>query len=233
VQPYAEVLAEEYMILNPEIIIDIQGGGSSAGIIAVESGTAAIGMSSRTLKDSEQYLWFFEMAKDGLAMIINPLNPVNSLTLAQIRDIYTGDIQNWSALGGANARIHIIAREEGSGTRSAFEDLVMDNRRISPRAIVQDSNGTVRQLVAGDIYSIGFISLGLVDNTVKALQLGGIPATQENVLNGSYSLYRSFLFVTKEKPTEAAMGFLDFVFSVKGLMMMADEGLIPNYMERN
>ena len=233
VQPYAEVLAEEYMIKRPEKIIDIQGGGSSAGITAVESGTAAIGMSSRSLKESEKHLWFLEIARDGLAMIIHPNNPVNNLTLAQIQGIYTGDIQNWSELGGANARIHIIAREEGSGTRSAFEELVMDGRRVTPKAIVQNSNGAVRQLIAGDPRSIGFISLGLVDNNVKALQLEGIEATHENVANGNYSLFRSFLFVAKERPAGPAMEFIDFIFSLEGMAIMANEGLIPGYMERN
>ncbi|MCL2764698.1 MAG: phosphate ABC transporter substrate-binding protein [Treponema sp.] len=226
VQPYVEVLAEEFMIMYPHYMIDIQGGGSSAGITAVESGAAQLGMTSRALKDSELHLWTAGIARDGLAMIINPGNPVNSLTLSQIRSIYTGDIQDWSALGGNNARIHIIAREEGSGTRSAFEDMVMDNLRITPKAIVQASNGTVRQLVAGDPYSIGFISLGLVDNTVKALQLDNIAATQENIQNGSYSLYREFLFVSKDKPEGAAMDFIEFIFSAEGQRIITQEGLI-------
>lgn len=226
VQPYAEVLAEEYMILNPEKIIDIQGGGSSAGIAAVESGTAEIGMSSRSLKESEQYLWSVEIARDGLAMVINPRNPVRNLTLAQIRSIYTADIQNWNELGGVNAKIHIIAREEGSGTRSAFEDLVMNDRRITPKAIVQNSNGAVRQLVADDPHSIGFISLGLVDSTVKALQLESIAATSENIENGSYSLFRSFLFVSKVEPTDTALDFIEFIFSAEGQRLLEHEGLI-------
>ena len=226
VQPYAELLAEEFMTLNPEIIIDIQGGGSSAGITAVESGTAAIGMSSRSLKDAEQHLWSVEIVKDGLAMIVNPGNPVQNLSLAQIRGVYTADIKNWKELGGEDAKIHIIAREEGSGTRTAFEDLVMDGQRINPRAIVQNSNGAVRQLVAGDQRSIGFISLGLVDETVKALQLDGVAATSGNIGDGGYSLFRSFLFVAKDKPTGDAMKFIDFIFSMEGRKLMAEEGLI-------
>jgi len=226
VQPYAEVLAEEFMIFNPKNIIDIQGGGSSAGITAVESGTADIGMSSRSLKDSEKHLWSLEIAKDGLAIIINPRNPINNLSMAQIRGIYSGDIQNWNQLGGFDAKIHIIAREEGSGTRSAFEELVMNNRRISPKAIVQDSNGAVKQLVGGDPHSIGFLSLGLVDNTVKALQLDGIAATQENISNGTYILFRSFLFVSKNLPAGDSMEFINFIFSEEGQKLLAKEGLI-------
>jgi len=227
VQPYAEVLAEEYMIRNPKNIIDIQGGGSSAGITAAESGTADIGMSSRSLKDSEKHLWSVEIAKDGLAIIVNPRNPVNNITQAQIRGIYAAHIQRWSEVGGEDKRIHIIAREEGSGTRSAFEELIMGDTRITPRAIIQDSNGAVRQLVADDIQSIGFLSFGLVDETVKALHLDGVPATRENIIDGSYGLLRSFIFVSKDRPEDTAMDYIDFVLSPEGQRLLSDEGLIP------
>ena len=202
VQPYAEVLAEEYTALHPDKTINVQGGGSSAGITAVESNTANIGMSSRALKESEMHLWSLEIAKDGLAIIVNPGNVVSDLSIEQLRGIYSDNIQNWSQLGGKNAKIHIITREEGSGTRSAFEELVMGGRRITPRAIVQASNGSVRQLVADDPNSIGFISLGLVDigeKPVKAIRINGIEALRENIVNGSYSLFRSFLFIANKQ----------------------------------
>jgi len=230
VQPYAEILSEEYALEHANIEIDVQGGGSSAGITAVLSGTANIGMSSRALKESEQDLWSVEIAKDGLAMIIHPNNPVKDLTLAQIRDIYTGTLTNWREVGGNDAKIHVITREEGSGTRSAFEELVMEKERITPRAIVQDSNGAVRQLVCGDLNSIGFISLGLVgigEKPVRALALGGIEATWENVSDGSYTLFRPFLFVCAAEPGGQAKKFIDFVLSEKGQQMLIHEGLIP------
>ncbi|MCL1816281.1 MAG: phosphate ABC transporter substrate-binding protein, partial [Clostridiales bacterium] len=173
VQPYAEILAEEFELLYPGHKVDIQGGGSSAGITAAQAHTADIGMSSRSLKESEQSLWSAEIALDGLAIIVHPQNPLLNLSLEQISSIYAGTINNWQDCEGQNAKIHVIAREEGSGTRSAFEELVMNKTQITPKAIVQDSNGAVRQLVANDINSIGFISLGLVDETVKALRLEG------------------------------------------------------------
>ena len=200
VQPFAEILAEEYMILHPDVTIDIQGGGSAAGIMAAQSGTADIGMSSRALKDEEKSLWYVEIARDGLAVIVHPSNPIRNLTLDQIRDIYAATISNWSQLGGPKSKIHVITREEGSGTRAAFESLVMGKAEITPRAMVQDSNGAVRQLVADDPNSIGFISLGLVNEKVKALELGGVAATRENVINGSYGLSRPFLFITRGQP---------------------------------
>ena len=232
VQPYAEVLAEEFARKFPEkSAIDIQGGGSSAGITAVESGTADIGMSSRDMKEAEGHLWTTVIAKDGLAIIVNPGNPIADLSREQLRGIYAEEVTNWSELGGPDARIHIIAREEGSGTRVAFEDLVMGGYRITPRAIIQDSNGAVRQLVADDPHSIGFISLGLVEigeKPVKAVKIDGVAATRENVLGSSYSLYRSFLFVTEREPEPGGQvsNFIEFVFSDDGRRILSEEGLI-------
>ena len=228
VQPFAEVLAEEYMILHPDIIIDIQGGGSSAGIMAAESGTANIGMSSRALKDEEKSLWSVEIARDGLVVIVNPSNPINDLTLEQVRNIYAATISDWSQLGGTKSKIHVIAREEGSGTRGAFESLVMDKTQITPRAIVQDSNGSVRQLVKDDPNAIGFISLGLVNEYVKALSLEGVAATRENVISGSYGLSRPFLFVSSGEPSGQTKLFIDFTLSAEGQKLLAAEGLIPS-----
>lgn len=227
VQPYAELLAEAYEHQHPENEIDVQGGGSSAGITAVETGTADIGMSSRMLKESEQDLWSCEIARDGLAVIVNPDNPISGLTLEQLRGIYTGAITQWREVGGRDANIHVISREEGSGTKSAFEELVMNKEAIDPRSIIQDSNGAVMQLVAGDKNSIGFISLGLVNGSVKAVPLEGITASPDNVLNGTYNLYRQFLFVTKEAPEGDIKQFIDFALSPEGRQTLVNEGLIP------
>jgi len=227
VLPYAEVLAEEYAVMFPDRkAVDPQGGGTATGIMAVNTGTADIGMSSRHLKDNEKHLWSVEIAKDGLAIVVHTDNPVIDLTLNQIRDIYSGKINNWSELGGPDAKIHIIAREDGSGTRNAFEDLVMKGVDITPKAIVQNSNGAIRQLVGDDPNSIGFISMELVDKTVKAIKLNGVEATCENVINGSYDLYRPFLFVMIDEPQGQAKQFIDFVLSPEGQQILVREGLI-------
>ncbi|MCL1820456.1 MAG: phosphate ABC transporter substrate-binding protein [Oscillospiraceae bacterium] len=227
VQPYAEVLAEEFSILVPDSEVDVQGGGSSAGISAAEDNTADIGMSSRGLKDSEMDLWHIEIAKDGLVMIVNPANSVSDLTLEQIRGIYTKSIGNWSELGGTDAKIHVIAREEGSGTRDAFESLIMGGEWVTPKAIIQNSNGAVKQIVSSDPNAIGFISLGLADSDVKVLNLDGVTPSGENVKNGLYSLYRPFLFVSSRPPEGAVKRFIDFTCSAEGQKLLADEGLIP------
>lgn len=120
VQPFAEILAEDYMKLHSDASIDVQGGGSAAGIMAASSGTADIGMSSRALAGDELKLWWAEIARDGLAVIVNPKNPLASLTLAQVRDIYAGTVTNWSLLGVTGGAIHVVAREDGVGDEGRF-----------------------------------------------------------------------------------------------------------------
>ena len=232
VQPYAEILAEEFARIHPGSEIDVQGGGSSAGITAAGTGTTDIGMSSRHLKEEERTLLAVEIARDGLAIIAHPDNPVGDLTLAQVRDIYTAKTVNWSGLKGKKAEIHIVAREEGSGTRSAFEELVMGEDRIVPEAIVLPSYGAIREFVSRDPNAIGFISLGLVDHQqglkpVKALRLDGVAPTRENIENGSYSLFRPFLFVMKGEPAGLARQFIDFTLSEEGQQILIKEGLFP------
>ena len=228
VSPFVEVLAEDYMDIERENIVNVQAGGSTAGITAAETGTAHIGMSSRALREEEidRGFWSREIARDGLAMIVHPDNPIQGLTLEQILGIYTGSITHWNEVGGNDARIHTIAREEGSGTRGAFEELVMGDERVTPRAIVLNSNGTIRNLVASDPNAIGFISLGIADETVVAVKLDGVAPTRENVLNESYTLYRPFLFVAPEEPEGAARQFVDFVMSPQGQQRLINEGLV-------
>ncbi|MCL2055858.1 MAG: phosphate ABC transporter substrate-binding protein [Oscillospiraceae bacterium] len=228
VQPYAEVLAEEYAKRYPGRDVDIQGGGSSAGIRAAQSGTADIGMSSRGLSGDELQMWSAEIARDGLAMIVHPNNALDSLTPEEVRAVYTGRVTNWGELGGPEGRIHVITREEGSGTRGAFEDMLMEGQMITLKAIVQNTNGSVRQLVSNDASSIGFISLGLVDDTVKALQLDGVEATGENVTNGSYMLFRPFIFVSEGEPDGSVMQFIEFTMSPEGQAILAGEGLVSS-----
>lgn len=228
VQPFAEILAESYMKLHPGASVDVQGGGSAAGIMAATSGTADIGMSSRALAGDELKLWWVEIARDGLAVIINPKNLLASLTLAQVRDIYAGTVTSWSLLGVTGGAIHVVAREDGSGTRASFESMIMGKASITPRAIIQDSNGAVRQVVADDPGSIGFISLGLVNSAVKALELDGTAATRDNVINGSYRLSRPFLFLARSEPVGKTKEFVDFVLSDAGKKILDTEGLITS-----
>jgi phosphate transport system substrate-binding protein len=226
VQPFAEILAEDFMKTHPGINIDVQGGGSAAGILAAQSATADIGMSSRDLVGNELSLWHVEIAKDGLALIVNPKNTIGALSLDQARDIYAGTITNWKELGGANHKIHVVSREDGSGTRSSFESMVMRKTQIEREAIVQDSNGAVKQVISGDSYAIGYISLGLVDQSVKPITLDGIQPTRTDVVNGTYLLTRPFLFVSKNEPVGEVKQFVDFVLSDEGRKILDNEGLV-------
>jgi phosphate transport system substrate-binding protein len=227
IQPFADRWAEIFEEKHPGLGVSVQGGGSSAGIQATFSGACQIGMSSRELKPAEKELHEIVVAHDGLAVIVHPANPVRSATTDQVRQIFSGDLRNWRYLGGPDREITVVTREEGSGTRGAFQELVMGRIRIYRRAITEDSNGTVREIVGNDPQAIGYISLGLVNAQVRALSLDGVEASDANILSGRYRLVRPFLFLTKAQPTGVAREFIDFVLSKEGQALVREEGLIP------
>jgi phosphate transport system substrate-binding protein len=231
VQPFADHWAEVYMKENRGRVVNVQGGGSSAGIQAAREGAADIGMSSRELKAEEKGLRRVVVAWDGLAIIVHPGNRIEELSLEQVENVFAGNITNWSALGGSNHLITVVTREEGSGTRGAFQEMVMKKNRIFRGAIVQDSNGTVREIVASDPQSIGYISLGLVNDKVKALRFDGVEATFDNIEQKKYRLIRPFLFVTNGPPSAAAQEFINFVLSRPTQEMVRHDGLIPVFKE--
>lgn len=226
VQPFAEKLSEIFMHQHPEIRVDVQGGGSSAGIQAATQGAANLGASSRELLGPEKQLIEIPIAYDGIAVIVHPANSLTDLSVEQLRQIFTGKLTNWRDLALPPREIDAINREEGSGTREAFELLVMDKAEVSPAAMVQDSNGAVREIVAGDPNSIGYISAGLVDNRVKAVTIEGVRPTAENIKNHSYKLRRRFLLVSREAPTSTCKQFVDFVLSPQGQQILEKEGLV-------
>jgi len=227
VQPFADKWAEVFMAEHPGTAVDVQGGGSSAGIQATKSGACDIGLSSRELKPDEKDLLEFVVARDGLAIIVHPSNPVRGLKAAELRQIFSGDLLSWKPLGGPDRPITVVTREEGSGTRGAFQEMVMGKTRIYSGAITEDSNGTVREIVAHDPAAVGFISLGLVNAQVRALALDGVPATDADILAGRYRLVRPFLFLRRAEPAGLAKEFIDFVLSVEGQALVAKEGLLP------
>ncbi|MGE5509402.1 MAG: phosphate ABC transporter substrate-binding protein [Chitinophagales bacterium] len=223
VQPLAEALAEEFMAKNPGVRVQVQGGGSSAGISAAKSGAADIGTSSRELKPDEKGLHEVKVALDGIAVVVHPKNSVKNLTSEQICKIYTGEITNWKQVGGKDAPIMVVTREAGSGTRGAFEELVMQKRSIFTKAIVQGSTGAVRSTVAQAPNSIGYISLGSLDETVKAVSVNGVAASEENVKNKTYKIARPFLFLTRSQPAGLAKAFIDFALGKDGQKIVAEE----------
>ncbi|MGB9720160.1 MAG: phosphate ABC transporter substrate-binding protein [bacterium] len=227
VQPFIEKLAEEYMAKNPNIKINVQGGGSTAGIQSVFNKTCAIGTSSRHLQESEQNLCTFIMAVDGITIIVHPDNSLTNLTHDELKDIFAGKITNWKQVGGPDKKIIAVTREEGSGTRAAFEELIMHNTAISDACLVQDSNGAIREIVANTPQAIGYISSGLVDKRVKPLSIDNVQPSVENLENGSYKFVRPFILLTKEEPTGAVKSFIEYVLSQEAQEILLHEGLIP------
>jgi phosphate transport system substrate-binding protein len=226
VQPFAELLAEEYMALHPKSHIYVQGGGSTAGIEAVKNRAAPIGMSSRSLLPEEKQLYAVTIARDAIAVIVHPKNPILGLPLDTIKEVFTGKIKNWKDLGGPSHDVILVTREEGSGTREAFQKLVMGKAEISPESLVQDSNGAIRQVVSSDPNAIGYISLGLVNEKVKALSISGVQPSAAHIENGQYTLVRPFLFVFNTEPSGEAKSFLDFVLSPGAQKLLEKEGLV-------
>ena len=228
VQPFAETWAEAYKKSNPSADIRVQGGGSTAGVQAALTGAAQIGMCSRELKkDEADKLKAIVVARDGLTIIVHPSNPVASLTVEQVRKVFSGGVPTWSELGGTDAKLTAVTREEGSGARGAFEELAMKGAKIAASALVQDSQGAVRQMVSKDPSAVGYVSHGVVDASVKALKIGGIEASESTIDAGTYPFVRPFLFVVKGEPTAAAKGFIDWVLGPDGVALTRKQGLLP------
>ena len=227
VQPLAEKLAEAYRAKNPDINITIQGGGSSVGIKSCNDGTVDIGAASRELKSTEPNLIKHLIARDGIAIVTHPSNPVTGLTKEQVRGIFSGNITKWSQVGGQNKEIHVIAREEGSGTRTAFEEMIMGDALVKASTILLPSSGAIRTAVSSDPQAMGFISFGYIDTSVKALTINSVAATAHNASDGTYPLVRPLYFLTKTQPTGLVKEFIDFCLGTEGQSIVAEEGYIP------
>ncbi|EOX4445201.1 phosphate ABC transporter substrate-binding protein [Vibrio alginolyticus] len=233
-----DVLAEEYNKTHPDDYVAVQGIGSSAGITMVNKGVAEIGMSSRYLTESEkgEDLNVYPIAYDGLAVVVNRTNSVENLSQQQLFDIYKGKIKNWKEVGGADQPIAVVTREASSGSRYSFESLlgltkIVNDRLvsdISPNNLVLNSNSMVKTIVNHNTRAIGFISVGSVDRSIKAIQLDGIDPTSTNISNHKYKLARPFLVLYKvDKISDAGKGFIAFLRSDQGQKAIADYGYTP------
>jgi phosphate transport system substrate-binding protein len=232
VQPLAEKLAYAFMSANSNVKVVIQGGGSSVGVKAANDGTVDIGAASRELTKDDPTLVTHLLARDGIAIIVNPANPVKALTKTQVRDIFSGTITNWSQLGGPDKDIHVVAREEGSGTRTAFQELVMgkdangNNINIVKNAILQSSSGAILQVVKSDSQAISFDSFGYLDSSVKALAIDGVEATVTNAKSGTYPVVRPLYFLTKSQPNGLVKAFIDYCTGQDAQKIVTNEGYI-------
>ena len=225
VAPLMELFQAEYEKANANIKITISGTGSGDGIKGAGEGTYKIGMSSRELTPAEigSGLEPLIVAIDGIAVIVNNSVPVANLSMEQIKDIYTGKITRWEQLGeaahGKKGGIAVISREPGSGTRSAFQELVkfQDGDLVS-NAVIFDGTGAIKSAIAGNADAVGYISLGSVDSTIKALSVDGVAAANDNVKSGSYKIARPFILITKRGvPLDPAdKAFLEWIMSDAG-----------------
>ena len=223
-------LGESFMEANSGTTFTYNPTGSGSGIQAVSEGRCDIGLSSRALKDDEKASGLKEtiVALDGIAIIVNPQNPVKDLSLEQIAKIYTGEITNWKDVGGDDAEIVLIGREAGSGTRDGFESIT-DTKDACKYRQELTSTGDVITTVAGNPNAIGYASLASVKDTVKALSVGGVAPTEATVSDGTYAVQRPFVLVTKDgtELSAAAQKFFAYATGSAAADVISAAGAVP------
>lgn len=229
-EKFANALGEAFMNANPSVTVNTEFVGSSAGIEALLAGTADIGNASRALEDSEKENGAIEniVAIDGIAVITDPSNKVENLTKDQLKQIYTGEVKNWSELGGDSMPIVVVGREAGSGTRGAFEEIleVADKCKYANEL---DSTGAVMAKVAATKGAVGYVSLDVLDDTVKALPLEGVEPTADTIKSGDYFLSRPFVMATKGEigeQNDLVKALFDYLNSDEGKQLIESVGLI-------
>jgi phosphate transport system substrate-binding protein len=219
-----ENLAQAYTEQHQYVTVDVQGGGTRLGIALARGNKIDIGTASRTPTAEDERdpttgakrLWWTAIAQDGIALVVHPQNTVEGLTLSQARDIFFGRILNWEEMGGTPGEIVVVSREDGSGTREVFEEMVMEEKRVTPTAIVMPSSEAVVEYVARHPTAIGYISMGHLSPQVKALPIEGVSPTPEDVQSGAYHLTRPLYLLTGQAPAGEVKAFIEFASSPAG-----------------
>ena len=217
-----------FMEKNKGVTVNLNLTGSGTGIQEASEGKCDIGNSSRKLKDEEaEKLDATVVGLDGIALVVNPANKLEDITLEDLAKVYSGEITNWKELGGDDKSIVVIGREDGSGTRDGFESIVMGDKE--PKYAQElESTGSVINAVATTDGAIGYASLANVDETVKALKVGGVEATEENVKSGAYEVQRPFICATlKGSDNKLVKAYLDFILSEEGQALVLAQGAVP------
>lgn len=235
VLPVMQKISEHLMQKDPSVVIELSGGGSGNGIKALNEQLTQIAMSSRKIKDKEMKAaeekgvkpFEIPVAVDAIVPIVNPKNSLKNLSLDDLRKIYKGEIKNWKEVGGPDAPIVLVSRDTSSGTFETWESLVMKNQRVSPRALLQSSNGTVVQTVSRNPNAIGYVGLGYVVPIIKAVEINGIKATPETAKNGKWPLSRDLYLCTNHQPQGAVKKVTDFCLSEEGRSLIKEVGFIP------
>jgi phosphate transport system substrate-binding protein len=222
--------AKNIMAFNPKIRITVEGGGSGIGVQKVGEGLVSIGNTGRALSEEEiaKYgLKTYPFALDGVAVVVNPQNPVGGLTSQQVRDIFSGVITNWKEVGGKDGAIHLFTRDEASGTREVFWEKLLKKGALANSANVVASNGAMKGAISQDKDAIGYAGIGHVDQSVKGIVLDGIVPSQDNAMNGSYPVVRKLYMNTKGDPPKLVKAFIEYIMSPDGAVIIAKSGYLP------
>ncbi|MBN2420011.1 MAG: phosphate ABC transporter substrate-binding protein PstS family protein [Deltaproteobacteria bacterium] len=238
VQPIAEKIAEFYKSENPNVEIEISGGGSGNGIKAIIDGTTDIGNASRFIKEKEVQYAFgkgvypipFRIAYDCIIPVVHLKNKVSNLSLEQIRQIFTGDIKNWKELGGGDMPIKVLSRDSSSGTYEVWNKKVMNDMNVFPGAQLESSNGDVVKTVAVNENAIGYIGLGYLTKKVKSIKVDNIEGSSKTTLEGTYPISRPLFMFTNSWPKGDTLKFLNYVLEPgRGQKVVADAGFVALY----
>lgn len=237
VLPIAQRTAEVYMQQNADVNISVRGGGSGNGIAALIDGSTDIADASRFIKDKEVKAAFekgiypvpHKVAMDGIAVVVHPSNPVSNLTTDQIKQIYTGKVTNWKEFGGEDEEVVIISRDSSSGTFETFEELVLDGERVVASALLQATNGAVASVVTETEGAIGYVGLGYLDDTIKAVKVNGVMPSSSTVANGKYPVARPLFMFTNGWPEGLTADFINFVLSPEGQKIAEEQGYVALY----
>lgn len=224
VQPICEELATEYKKTHGDVDINVQGGGSGLGIRCADNCLADIGMSSKNV--SEDNLIEYQIGSEGIAVVVHPTNPVSDLSTNQIKDIFSGNISDWSEVSNRGGKINVIVREEGSGTLDAFKDSIMNASEIRDDAIVQNSAGAVKQSIVQDKNAVGFVSLTHLDDDLNDVRIDGVKISSKSILDGSYKLQRPFILLTNKTPDKSTLDFIEWTLSNESSEIFEKEKII-------
>ncbi len=235
VLPISQATAEAFMKKNPGVTLSISGGGSGNGIKALIDKTAQIANSSRSMKKEEDQLAASKGVKpvahtvaiDALTPIVHPSNPVSDLTIEQLSLIYQGKITNWKELGGKDMKIIVISRDTSSGTYESWQEKILHKEKVTPKAQLQASSGAVVQAVSKNRFAVGYVGIGYLNKSVKALKVSGIEASAKNALEGKYPIARPLYMFTDGQPTGAVADYIKFVLSAEGQNIVKKEGFVP------
>jgi phosphate transport system substrate-binding protein len=226
---YLEPVVKEFQKKNPGLVVVCEPGGSTAAVIAVKRGAIDVAALSKLVgaDEDDQYFRDYQVCRDGIAVIVNPANPVADLTMKQLEDIFSGEVTNWDKLGGADAQIHVYVREKSGRTSRSFNEMVLGGDDPFNGAEVITTGTDMATAIGKDANAIGYVSLRRLSKEVKALKVESVEMTRLTMLSGRYPLSRAFYLGTYMKPPKLAEDFVQFTLSKEGQDILANDGMLP------